>query len=173
MDISDALKEALYAKVRTRAPLESRPVPENIKPQTRQETDEKTRILLGERFPAVFGRRPVPLQTGIHKAIWERCPDIQRLSLRRFLWGWTHRLAYFAAVSRGGMRFDLDGQPCEPISEAHQADALRDAEAIAKVKRMAYQKKRRETQKPQPKRKRKQNHVVKVTVKKQRRVLSC
>lgn len=86
-------------------------------------------------FPALFGGAPKPLKLRIQTDIQQRAPGVfTRRALSAFLHRHTGSTGYLMALTRLGQRFDLDGQPVEPISEEH-----RDAAAAELTRRRASQ----------------------------------
>lgn len=87
--------------------------------------------------PALFaGERPLPLMVGIHQAIIDRLglDSVQdRIALRVVLHNHTQWRAYqLALAAEGAMRHGLDGNPVEPVSDEHRAQAQ---DTLEKLKR--------------------------------------
>ena len=72
---------------------------------------------------AVF-RDCLPLAVGIHKAIRERMPEINRNQLRVALQLHTASTRYLKALSQGQTRFDLDGAVAGEITAEQRQQAL-------------------------------------------------
>lgn len=85
--------------------------------------------LIMEQWPTAFPARPDevrPLAIGIHELLEKKFPDRTPEQVRRAIAQWRYpRLgAYLRVVSRGGPRYDLDGNPCGEISASEQENAL-------------------------------------------------
>lgn len=95
---------------------------------------------LGAAFQ-VF-RDCLPLALGIHKAVREKLPEIDRQELRDALRTHTNSTRYLKALAQGDRRFDLDGKPSGTVTPEHQQqakDILRE-----RFKKMAERKKAEE-----------------------------
>lgn len=64
-----------------------------------------------------------PLAVGINKELIARLPEIDRKALRSALRSHTNTTRYLKAMEKAKVRFDLDGNPGEEISDAHRAHA--------------------------------------------------
>lgn len=85
------------------------------------------RIIM-EQWPGAFPARPDevrPLAIGIHELLEKKFPDRTPDQVRRAIAQWRYpRLgAYLRVVSRGGPRFDLDGNPSGEVSASEQENA--------------------------------------------------
>lgn len=79
---------------------------------------------LKQRFPALFAGTPKPLKLRIQADIQARAPGaFTKAALSAFLRRHTGRHAYLTALTRGGPRFDLDGQPAGEVSAEHRQAA--------------------------------------------------
>lgn len=76
---------------------------------------------LQEKF-AVF-RDFQPLAVGINKELISRFPEIDRKALRTALRSHTNTTRYLRAMEKAKVRYDLDGNPGDEISEEHRAHA--------------------------------------------------
>jgi ProP effector len=76
---------------------------------------------LQEKF-AVF-RDYMPLAIGIDKQLRTRLPDLDRKLLRSALGIHTNSLRYLKAMEKATVRFDLDGNTADEVTEAHRAHA--------------------------------------------------
>ncbi len=76
---------------------------------------------LQEKF-AVF-RDYMPLAIGIDKQLRARLPDLDRKLLRSALGIHTNSLRYLKAMEKATVRFDLDGNTADEVTEAHRAHA--------------------------------------------------
>jgi ProP effector len=76
---------------------------------------------LSSSFP-VF-RDCLPLAIGIHKAVKERLPDIDRDKLRTAMRIHTASTRYLKSLSNGQARFDLDGQPAGEVTAEQRQQA--------------------------------------------------
>ena len=75
-------------------------------------------------FPALFGGAPTPLKLRIQTDIQQRAPGVfTRRCLSAFLHRHTGSTGYLMAITRVGQRFDLDGNPVEPVNDEHRAAA--------------------------------------------------
>lgn len=73
-------------------------------------------------FP-VF-RDSQPLAIGIDKQLLARQPDIERKTLRVALGIHTNSLRYLKVMEKATVRFDLDGNTADEVTDAHRAHAL-------------------------------------------------
>ena len=73
-------------------------------------------------FP-VF-RDCLPLAVGIHKALHERMPELNRNQLRTALQMHTASTRYLKALSQGETRYDLDGAAAGAITAEQRQQAL-------------------------------------------------
>ena len=86
---------------------------------------EQARTILRERYPALFAAAdPKPLKIGIHKDLLERHPELDLSGLKRALTLHTGRFGYQKLLKAGAVRFDLDGQPADEVTE-EQAEIAR------------------------------------------------
>jgi ProP effector len=107
---------------------------------------------LQEKF-AVF-RDCQPLAIGIDKQLLARLPDLDRKVLRTALRFHTHSLRYLKAMEKATVRFDLEGNPADEVTEAHRSHASetirerfkKDAEQ-RKAQRQAEENERKRTEK--------------------------
>lgn len=90
------------------------PAPQQQRPNTVLES-------LCTRFE-VF-RKGVPLSIGIHSVIRERLPEITRGHLVAALKRHTNSTRYLKALSQGGERFDLDGNPAGAVTPEQRDQA--------------------------------------------------
>ncbi len=74
-----------------------------------------------EKFPAF--REYLPLAIGIDKQLAERFPEISRKVLRIALGIHTRSLRYLKAMEKATIRFDLDGNNADEVTEAQRAHA--------------------------------------------------
>ncbi|MEO6408232.1 MAG: ProQ/FinO family protein [Burkholderiaceae bacterium] len=89
-------------------------------PMTPAECAQRLKAL----FPALFGGAAKPLKLRIQTDIQQRAPGVfTRRALSAFLHRHTGSTGYLNAITRLGQRFDLDGNPVEPISDEHRAAA--------------------------------------------------
>lgn len=102
---------------------DSNPTPNPKSPRPRNTVLES----LGTAFPVV--REGKPLAIGIHKAIFERMPDLDKAQLRTALKMHTASTRYLKALCIEAARVDLDGNAAGEITtEQRQAagDALKE-----------------------------------------------
>ena len=86
---------------------------------------EQAQTLLRERYPALFAAAdPKPLAIGIHRVLLERHPELDLSGLKRALTLHTGRFSYQKLLKAGAVRFDLDGQPADEVTE-EQAEIAR------------------------------------------------
>ena len=78
---------------------------------------------LQERFP-VF-RDCMPLAIGIDKQLLARIPDLDRKLLRIALGIHTHSLRYLRAMEKATVRFDLEGNATDAVTDTHRAHAAK------------------------------------------------
>lgn len=97
---------------------------------------EAAQSLLRERYPDLFGNDPKPLKIGIHLELLERHPDLDFVGLKRALTLHTGRFSYQKLLKAGAVRFDLDGQPADEVTE-EQAEIARQRLAELKAARKA------------------------------------
>jgi ProP effector len=76
---------------------------------------------LQERFP-VF-RDCMPLAIGIDKQLLARIPELDRKLLRIALGIHTHSLRYLKAMEKATVRFDLEGNPTDAVTDTHREHA--------------------------------------------------
>ena len=86
---------------------------------------EQARTILRERYPTLFAAAdPKPLAIGIHRVLLERHPELDFSGLKRALTLHTGRFSYQKLLKAGAVRFDLDGQPADEVTE-EQAEIAR------------------------------------------------
>jgi len=96
-----------------------------------------------ERWPKAFPQDPSaikPLAIGIHREVIERLPEYPPGQIRKaiILWLNPRKGAYLRALSAGGSRYDLEGNPRGEVSPEHRewaAKELADWEEQQKVER--------------------------------------
>jgi ProP effector len=74
-----------------------------------------------EKFAAF--RDCLPLAIGIDKQLLAAMPDLERKVLRMALRIHTNSLRYLKAMEKATVRFNLDGQAGDEVSEEHRAHA--------------------------------------------------
>lgn len=82
---------------------------------------------LATTYPAVFGVVVKPLMLGAGRAIWPeaQAAGVKRAALNAAMKWHTNSFAYLdALVEPGAMRFGLDGNAIEAVSEEHRAVAV-------------------------------------------------
>lgn len=82
------------------------------------------RILLKqfqEKFPAF--REYMPLAIGIDKQLMAQSPEISRKVLRIALGIHTNSLRYLKGMEKATVRFDLEGNAADPVTDEHRAHA--------------------------------------------------
>jgi ProP effector len=77
--------------------------------------------MLQEAFP-VF-RECKPLAIGIDKQLLTRRPELDRKVMRIALGIHTHSLRYLKTMSKATVRFDLDGNAADEVTDTHRAHA--------------------------------------------------
>lgn len=65
----------------------------------------------------------LPLAIGIDKQLLARLPDIERKTLRIALGIHTNSMRYFKVMEKASVRFDLDGNTADEVTEAHRTHA--------------------------------------------------
>lgn len=76
---------------------------------------------LQQQFPAF--RKCLPLAIGIDKQLLERVPGLSRKTMRAALGIHTGSLRYLKVMEKATVRYDLDGNPGETVTETHRAHA--------------------------------------------------
>jgi ProP effector len=76
---------------------------------------------LQQQFPAF--RQCLPLAIGIDKQLLARMPGLDRKAMRAALGIHTGSLRYLKAMEKATVRYDLDGQPGEEVTDTHRAHA--------------------------------------------------
>lgn len=96
--------------------------------------DQKTALIwkvLKRRWPDLFRyKNRVPLAIGIREQILAEIPTMDAKALSFVLRKYTKGYKYLVALSRGGVRRNLDGSVSEPVSSDHQEQSGRGVEAI-------------------------------------------
>lgn len=64
-----------------------------------------------------------PLAIGIDKQLQARLPDVERKVLRIALGIHTNSLRYLKAMEKATVRFDLDGNTADEVTDAHRSHA--------------------------------------------------
>ena len=85
----------------------------------RRKRDEKAKVILGtlrERYPLVFQTPPMPLASNIEDQIKEATGCHDRTVISKALRQWMRTHKYLAAVTAGGLRYNLDGSPNGTVS---------------------------------------------------------
>lgn len=86
-----------------------------------------------ERYP-VF-KEGKPLAIGIHKALLEEQPDLDKAALRTAMKVHTQSTKYLKGIVEGAQRFDLAGNPAGTVTAEQQEQAVTTLkERIKKVK---------------------------------------
>ncbi len=65
-----------------------------------------------------------PLAIGIDKQLQARLPGLERKTLRVALGIHTNSLRYLKVMEKATVRFDLDGNSADEVTDAHRAHAL-------------------------------------------------
>lgn len=104
--------------------------------------------MLKQRFPAVFAGAPKPLKLRIQADIQARAPgEFTKAALSAFLRRHTGRHGYLLALTRGGPRLDLDGEPAGEVSAEHRqaaADELERRRTLREARERDLQQQRRD-----------------------------
>jgi len=84
---------------------------------------DKLREITGDLVPPVFEASDYPraLKIGIRDDLVARFPHVKPWRLAGWIALWCRRIQYHRAVARGGVRFNLDGNPAGRITEAERA----------------------------------------------------
>lgn len=85
---------------------------------------QNARILLKElqeKFAAF--REYMPLAIGIDKQLIARCPELNRKVMRMALGMHVNSLRYLKGMEKATVRFDLDGQPSDAVTDVHRTHA--------------------------------------------------
>jgi sRNA-binding protein len=85
----------------------------------RRKRYEKAKVILGtlrERYPLVFQTPPMPLASNIEDQIEEATGCHDRTVISKALRQWMRTHKYLAAVTAGGLRYNLDGSPNGTVS---------------------------------------------------------
>lgn len=99
------------------------PTPSNA-PDTPPNPAQNARILLKElqeKFAAF--REYMPLAIGIDKQLIARCPDLHRKTLRMALGMHVNSLRYLKGMEKATVRFDLDGNTTDEVTDIHRTHA--------------------------------------------------
>ena len=128
------VKVASQLKPKLDAPQKSA---KKIKKQ-KKELDENSPRMIAARelyekliqaHPTLFpmdGTSPKPWKIGLHQDIHERYAVSMKVGKAAVaIWRREHFRSYQEVLAAGGDRYDLDGNPVEPISEEHKAHAER------------------------------------------------
>ena len=77
---------------------------------------------LSQQWPALFDlQNPKPLKINIAHDIYPALePPLSKTQVRSALKAYTQRTAYLQALIQQDWRYDLQGQPIEPIEQAHK-----------------------------------------------------
>ena len=90
------------------------------KPRTPEVQDDALTIL-SATFPAI--RDCLPLAVGIHKAIREKLPSMDKEHLRSAMKRHTASTRYLKALTQGEVRFDLEGTPAGSVTPEQKQQA--------------------------------------------------
>jgi sRNA-binding protein len=93
---------------------------------------------LSETYPLAFGVEVRALALGIGRQVWPRAKaaGVQRRALHAALKWRTSSFLYFDALIADSMRFDLEGNAVEPVSDEHRRRALEmKAERFERIRR--------------------------------------
>ena len=72
---------------------------------------------LRRTYPLAFNCRIArPLKIGIHRDILAQHPEMDPRNLQKMLDKWCHRMIYQKALSAGGHRVDLQGEPAGEVT---------------------------------------------------------
>ena len=106
-------------------PADSAPAPAPAQPEAAgQAAQPSPRALLKQLqqdFPAF--RQCLPLAIGIDKQLLARMPGLNRKVMRAALGIHTGSLRYLKAMEKATVRYDLDGQPGEEVTDTHRTHA--------------------------------------------------
>lgn len=87
-------------------------------------TGQSPRALLKKlQADFVVFRDGKPLAIGIDKQLQARLPDVERKVLRIALGIHTNSLRYLKAMEKATVRFDLDGNSADEVTDAHRSHA--------------------------------------------------
>ncbi len=124
----------------------------HLTPNTPPSPAQQARALLKD-FQSQFAvfRDYQPLAIGVDKQLIARFPEISRKVLRMALGIHTNSLRYLKVMEKATVRFDLDGNTADEITDTHRAYATeilkarfkKDAE-LRKAKRLAEEAKKAE-----------------------------
>lgn len=103
---------------------------------------EAMALLQGIISPSVFNEKdPKPLKVGILKNIFEliekRNLPVSKRTIRRSMFIYTRTLKYLKSFEKYEFRYDLDGNPSEPLSKEEKEQAMqlwRETKAKLKAK---------------------------------------
>ncbi len=87
--------------------------------------------VMRERLVALFpnaiagkGVAKKPLARHVHRQIEAVCPDVPAFRIRRWMNWYTDKPSYLRALQApDAMRHDLDGNPVDPVTDAHKRNA--------------------------------------------------
>ncbi len=107
--------------------LESKQVPEPDTSAPIAIIPDKMLDILAEKFPNCIFKditKIRPLQRYIHKKIYTILDkEYSKEEILSALVLYTQSIAYCEQLAKGGDRFNLEGDPCETVSQLHQSDA--------------------------------------------------
>ncbi|RMW98939.1 prop effector [Allofranklinella schreckenbergeri] len=79
---------------------------------------------LAQKWPQLFGERPLPLKRGIFSDLAQTCPHIEVEALKQALGMHTRSTRYLQAIAAGQPRHDLQLHAVEDIAAEHVFHAL-------------------------------------------------
>lgn len=125
-------------KINASEPPQTKPkqTPERVRPEgmTRvQWKNLKNRHRVLAFWPELFNTdNPKPLKTGVLNDLIQdiavRGLTISEGTLKRAVATYTHRIRYKKAIAAGGVRYDLNGQPCGEVTPEQQQEAAEELE---------------------------------------------
>ncbi|MGS0742294.1 ProQ/FINO family protein [Glaciimonas sp. GG7] len=95
-----------------------------VVPDTKLAPAQSARILLKElqeKFAAF--REYMPLAIGVDKQLIARCPELSRKVLRMALGMHVNSLRYLKGMEKATVRFDLDGNTADEVTDEHRKHA--------------------------------------------------
>ena len=104
--------------------LAAAPADENVPAEAAPAPALSARALLKQlqqQFPAF--KNFLPLAIGIDKQLLARMPGLDRKTMRTALGIHTGSLRYLRAMEKATVRYDLDGQPGEEVTDTHRQHA--------------------------------------------------
>lgn len=107
------------------SPADSASVPAPAQPEAAGQANQPSPRALLKQLQQEFTafRQCLPLAIGIDKQLLARMPGLNRKVMRAALGIHTGSLRYLKAMEKATVRYDLDGQPGEEVTDTHRTHA--------------------------------------------------